>query len=145
MLQKLTRKKVYKFTYPGRLFEEIDQEIRNKSSNTEGADVIIHCGMNNLTTNSANVCVNKIEQLRSTARMVYPNVQIGVSSLTERYDVSVHDKLVEVNSKIEEMCAINNYTFIHHGNLDRSCLNNSKIHLNAKGYALLAVSFINFI
>ena len=85
-----------------------------------------------MTTNSANVCVNKIEQLCSTARMVYPNAQIGVSSLTERYDVSVHDKLVEVNSKIEEMCAINNYTFIHQVSLDRSCLDNSKIHLNAK-------------
>ena len=60
MSQKLTRKKVYKFTYPGRLVEEIDQEIR-KSSDTDAAHVIIHCGTNYLTTNSANECVNKIE------------------------------------------------------------------------------------
>ena len=71
--------------------------------------------------------------------------QIGVSSLTERYDLSAHDKLVEINSKIEELCEINNYTFIHHVNIDRSCLNNSKIHFNAKGSALLSVMFINFI
>ena len=57
---KLTRIKVHKFTYPGRLVEEIDQEIR-KSSNTEAAHVIIHCGTNNSTTNSANECVNKIK------------------------------------------------------------------------------------
>ena len=43
------------------------------------------------------------------------------------------------------MLAINNYSFIHHVNIGRSCLNSSKIHFNAKGYALLAVSFINFI
>ena len=86
-----------------------------------------------------NSCVQQPDQF------THANAQIGVSSLTERYDLSVHDKLVEVNSKIEEMCAINNYTFIHHVNIDRSCLNNSKIHLNAKGYALLAVMFINFI
>ena len=62
-------------------------------------------------------------------------MQIGVSSLTERYDLSVHDTLVEVNSKIEEMLAINNYSFIHHVNIDRSCFFcfNSKIHFNAKG------------
>ena len=98
-----------------------------------------------MTTNSTNECVNKIEMLYSTARSVYRNAQIGFSSLTERYDLSVHDKLVEVNSKVEEMFAINNYTFIHHVNIDRSCLNNSKINLNAKGYALLAEMFINFI
>ena len=115
-----------------RIVEEIDQEIR-KSSNTEAAHVIIHCGTSNLTTNSANECVNKIEQLCSTARSVYANAQVGVSSLTEGYDLSVHDKLVEVNSKIEEVFAINNYSFIHHVNIDRSCLHNSKIHLNAKG------------
>ena len=33
--QKLTRKNVYKSTYPGRTVEEIDQEIQNKCSNTE--------------------------------------------------------------------------------------------------------------
>ena len=43
------------------------------------------------------------------------------------------------------MCEINNYTFIHHVNIDRSCLHNSKIYFNAKGYALLSVMFINFI
>ena len=77
--------------------------------------------------------------------MIYPNAKTGVSGLTERNDVSIHDKLVEVNSKIKEMCALNKYSFIHHVNIDRSCLNKSKIHLNAKGSALLAASFINFI
>ena len=43
------------------------------------------------------------------------------------------------------MCALNKYSFIHHVNIDRSCLNKSKIHLNAKGSALLPASFINFI
>ena len=143
--QKLTRKKVYKFTYPGRTVEEIDQEFRNKCSNTEASHVIIHCGTNNMTTDTANECASKIEQLCSTVKMIYPNAKIGVSGLTERNDVSIHDKLLEVNSKIKEMCALNKYSFIHHVNIDRSCLNKSKIHLNAKGSALLAASFINFI
>ena len=131
--QKLTRKKVYKYTYPGRTVEEIDQEIRNKCSNTEASHVIIHCGTNNMTTDTANECASKIEQLCSTVKMIYPNARIGVAGLTERNDVSIHDKLLVVNSKIKEMCALNKYSFIHHVNIDRSCLNKSKIHLNAKG------------
>jgi hypothetical protein len=43
------------------------------------------------------------------------------------------------------MCVTNNYSFIHHDNIDESCLNNSKLHLNAKGSALLVVDFINFL
>ena len=101
-----------------------------------------------MTTDTANEYASKIEQLCSTVKMIYPNAKIGVSGLTERNDVSIHDKLLEVDSKIKEMCALNKYSFIHlkhHVNIDRSCLNVSKIHLNAKGSALLAASFINFI
>ena len=54
--------------------------------------------------------------------MIYPNAKIGVSSLTERNDVSIHDRLVEVNSKIKGMCVLNKYSFIHHVNIDSSCL-----------------------
>ena len=35
--QKLSRKKEHKFTYPGKTAEEIDREIRNKSSNIEAS------------------------------------------------------------------------------------------------------------
>ena len=143
--QKLSRKKVHKFTYPGKTAEEIDREIRNKGSNIEASHVIVHCGTNNLTTDSANVCARKIEQLCMTARKIFPNAQIGVSSITERNDIPVHDKIRDVNSAIKEMCVTNNYSFIHHDNIDESCLNNSKLHLNAKGSALLAVDFINFL
>ena len=73
--------------------------------------------------------------------MIYPNAKIGVSGLKKE----MMSLSMEVNSKIREMCALNKYSFIHHVNIDRSCLNKSKIHLNAKGSALLAASFINFI
>jgi hypothetical protein len=45
------------------------------------------------------------------------------------------------------MCIRHNYTFIDHKNINGSCLNanGSKLHLNAKGAALLAVDFINFL
>jgi hypothetical protein len=39
----------------------------------------------------------------------------------------------------------NNYTFIDLKNINGSCLNGSKLHLNAKRAALLPVDFINFL
>jgi hypothetical protein len=43
------------------------------------------------------------------------------------------------------MCSRNDYTIILHNNINETCLNNSKLHLNAKGTALLAVGFIKFL
>ncbi len=53
--------------------------------------------------------------------------------------------MADVNNKIKEMCTRHNYTFIDHKNINGSCLNRSNLHLNAKGAALLAVDFINFL
>jgi hypothetical protein len=71
-----------------------------------------------------------------TARKIlFPNAQIGVSSITERNDILVHDKIRDVNSAIKEMCVTNNYSFINNDNIDEPC----------KRSALLAVDFINFL
>ena len=40
---------------------QVHREIRNKGSNIEASHVIVHCGTNNLTTDSGNVCARKIE------------------------------------------------------------------------------------
>jgi hypothetical protein len=44
-------------------------------------------------------------------RKIFPNVQIGVSSITKRNYILVHDKIRDVNSAIKEMCVTNNYSF----------------------------------
>ena len=43
------------------------------------------------------------------------------------------------------MCSRNDYNIILHNNINETCLNNSKLHLNAKGTALFAVGFIKFL
>ena len=53
--------------------------------------------------------------------------------------------MADVNNKIKEMCIRHNYTFIDLKNINGSCLNGSKLHLNAKRAALLPVDFINFL
>ena len=76
---------------------------------------------------------------------MFPNAEVGISGITIRNDIESSAKMADVNNKIKEMCTRHNYTFIDHKNINGSCLNRSNLHLNAKGAALLAVDFINFL
>ena len=138
--------KVRKFTYPGKSAEEIESEIRNiDNASISPSHVIIHCGTNNLPIDQSNACLNKIEKLCSTMHDKFPNAEVGIAGITIRNDIESSAKIADVNNKIKEMCIRHNYTFIDHKNINGSCLNGSKLHLNAKGTALLAVDFINFL
>ncbi len=43
------------------------------------------------------------------------------------------------------MCFQHGYNIISNNNINETCLNNRKLHLNPKGTALLAVGFIKFL
>ncbi len=58
--KKLSRRPVSKFTYPGKTCEEIAERIDSINVSDDPSQVIIHCGTNNLTTDQAEVCVDKI-------------------------------------------------------------------------------------
>jgi hypothetical protein len=136
---------VHKFTYPGKSADEIEFEIRSIDQNLAPSHVILHCGTNNLPTDDPNVCIKKLEDLCSRVQGKFPNAQIGVSTITCRKDLQLANKIEEVNNKIKDMCSRNGYNIILHNNINETCLNNSKLHLNAKGTALLAVGFIKFL
>ena len=51
----------------------------------------------------------------------------------------------EVNEKLKEMSSRNGFHFIDNSHIDGSSLNGSKLHLNAKGSAYLATSFIKIL
>ncbi len=75
----------------------------------------------------------------------FPNSSIGVSSLTYREDINVDVIRVEVNDQLKRLAHDNNFQLIDNSVIDRTCLNNSNLHLNAKGTSLLAVQFIRFL
>ena len=73
------------------------------------------------------------------------NSQIGLSSITNRNDIELRTKIMDVNNKIEEFFDKRGFEFIDNQNIDNSCLNGSNIHLNSKGSDYLVVNFIKFI
>ena len=62
-----------------------------------------------------------------------------------RHDIDVSKKIEDVNKELGLICAKLNISFIDNSTMDDTCLNKSKLHLSAKGSAILAVHFITFL
>ena len=143
--QKLSSKTVKKYTFPGKTADEISNQIESMKTGIHPSHVIIHAGTNDIPVQNSNECTTNIEKLAGKAKSQFPNAKIGLSGITLRQDVDVNDKINQTNENIRNLCTEQGYTFIDNGNIDPSGLNNSKLHLNAKGTAYLAVNFIKFI
>ena len=131
--RRLSKKPVRKFTYPGKTADQISEEVMSINVNGDPAHVIVHAGTNNLPTDSAQRCAEKIVDLAKSVKLKFPNSKIAVSALTHREDLDLSAKLHDVNESLKSLSESNNFTFIDNSIIDNSCLNSSKLHLNSKG------------
>ena len=69
---------------------------------------------------------------------------MGFSGIVARGDKNKED-IVSPNNRLEKYCKGNEFFFIDNSNIDASCLNKSKLHLNRKGTSYLANNFRNHI
>ena len=89
------------------------------------AEKIVHLG-NMIVTNSTNT-----------------SVTIS-AAITQRADEeSLKRKVKDCNEVLKTFCNQNGWGFVEHLNIDETCLNNYKLHLNKKGIAILASNFVN--
>ncbi len=142
---KLSKSSVRKLTYPGKRAEEIANEFQSAHVHSPPTEVIIHAGTNNIITDSSKECFDNIQLLCSRIKSTFKEARIAISSLITREDIDVALKTQETNELLKDLCSKEGYTYIENGNIDATCLNGSKLHLNAKGSALLAVHFIKFL
>jgi len=144
--KKLSRKPVNKHTYPGKTPVEIAQAIEHINVPNEPSHVIIHAGTNDLPLQSEETCTQNIIHLVQTAKQKFPRAKIAVSGVINRDDIDVQTKVNAVNTDLKNNSQLLNYVFIDNSKIDtESCLNGSKLHLNIKGSAVLASTFIRFI
>jgi hypothetical protein len=127
--KKISKKNVIKRTFPGKNAEEIKHEIKSIPTNSTPSHVIIHVGTNNLPINTADECVKNIEDLAHSAKARFPGSRIALSSIIGRHDIDI---TLEVNKSLKALCTKHGYAFIDNQNIDKSCLNGSNLHLNAK-------------
>ena len=143
--RKLSRKRVNKFTFPGKRAKEIASEVKNINVQLHPTHVIIHAGTNNLPTDTGDQCIKNIKGLCSSIKEKFPKAKLGVSSIILRKDIEVSSKMYQVNEDLKRLCNESGFSFIDNSIIDESGLNNSNLHLSAKGSALLATRFITFL
>ena len=97
----MTQRKVYKYTYSGKTADQIASEVENINLHEAPSHVIIHAGTNDLSLDSSNDCIDSIEKLCLSVQNKFANAKIGVSSIIVRDDISVNDKIQEVNEGIK--------------------------------------------
>ena len=73
-------------------------------------------------------CVEVIRELDNTE-----NIQIGFSSIIQRSDKDFSNEIKDTNIKLKNYCLGKGFIFVDNDNINESCLNNSKLHLNKKG------------
>ena len=64
-----------------------------------------------------------------------------MSSIIHRSDHDFEGKINETNRKLENLCKGKGMIFINNSNIDSTCLNRSKLHLNKSWTSLLIKSF----
>ena len=125
--------------------DEISEQLDSIQLQESPSHVIIHAGTNNLPTDTAKTCSTKIGKLANHIKVKFPQSKVGFSGLTIRKDCDLDEKLNQTNKDLRSLCIRQGYTFIDNANINSSALNSSKLHLNPKRTAYLAVNFINFL
>ena len=101
--------------------------------------VILHCGTNDIIND-----VNTVKKIKKLLKEIEENdgsTDIVISGLIKRFDRNAIDDI----ERIKRWCVGKGLTFIDNNNINESCLNRGKLHLNRRGSSYLADNFKKFI
>ena len=142
---KLSKRGVQKYTYPGKTTPEINNKLTKINIQLPPSHVIVHTGTNDVPVETTEKCISNMEELIMSVKQKFPNSKIGISGITPRQDIDLKLKIKEINEKVQALSSKHGVKFINNLSIDKTCLNSSKLHLNAKGSAILASHFIKFL
>ena len=71
------------------------------------------------------------------------NIQIGFYSIIQRTGKDFSNEIKETNIKLKNYWLGKGFIFVDHDNINESCLNKSKFHLNKKGTQRLAKNILS--
>ena len=95
--------------------------------------IIVHTGTNDIQ-NKVNALRN-VRKVITTIKEINVNneIQIVFSSAIHRDDQDLKEEIKEINRNLENLCKGKGINFINKNNIEGSCLNRSKLHLNKSG------------
>ena len=127
-------------SHPGAISDDFIDYVRltvRKKPNL----IIIHSGTNDTQNN-----INTLQKIRKVIFSIKDydtddNMKIALSSIIHQSDHDFEDKINETNRKLENLFKGKSMIFINNSNIDSTCLNRSKLHLNKSGTSLLIKNF----
>ena len=107
--------------------------------------VIVHCGTNDIPNN-----INTVKKIKKLVKEIEENnheniPQVVISSIIKRYDQDYNEEIQSINDKLQRFCTSKCLSFVDNKNIDKSCLNEGKLHLNRRGSSFLANNFKKFV
>ena len=126
--------------HPGATTDDIIDYVR-PTARKKPDMIIIHTGTNDIQ-NKVNT-LQKVRKVITTIKEIDVNNErkITFSNVIHRDDQNFEEDIKEINRKLENLCKGKGIKFINNTNIDCSCLNRSKLHLNKSGTALLVKLF----
>ena len=87
--------------------------------------------------------MNRARKVVSTVKEIDTKgkIKLGFSGIAARGDINKEEDIVSTNNRLEKNCKGSEFFFIDNSNIDASCLNKSKLHLNRKGTSYLGNNF----
>ena len=144
LLSRAAKRRVTVRSFPGATTTDMEHYLQ-PSLATKPKAIILHVGTNDLkSSSSARNVAEKIVDLGNMIATNSPNTSVTISAITQRSDEqSLKKKVKDCNKVLKTFCNQNGWGFVEHLNIDETCLNNYKLHLNKKGIAILASNFVN--
>ena len=101
--------------------------------------IIIHCGTNDIENeiNTVKKIKKFVQEIDEHDKQNPPKVVIP----SKMYDQDFNDDIAHINEKLPRFCNSKGLSFIVNNNIDRSCLNKGKLHLNRRGSSYLRNNF----
>ena len=95
--------------------------------------VIINSGTNDLTKDVNTM--SRVQKVVGAAKRIdtESKIKLGLSDIIAGGDINKEEDIVINNNRLEKYCKENEFFFTDNSNVDVSCLNKSKLHLNRKG------------
>ena len=109
-------------------------------------DVInLNCGKNDILNE-----INTLKKLKKLLKEIegydtHKKPQVVIYSLIKRYDQDFNEDIKSINENIQSLCTSKGLSFIDNGNIDKSCLNRSKLHLRRRVSSFLANNLEKFV
>ena len=132
-------------TFPGAKVSDMEYYVKPTLARAPD-HLILHVGTNDVRHSSVQEITNAISTLSQNIKKELPTTNLAMSQvITRNDDPTLNAKIMELNTKLSQVCTNNKWKIITHRNISSEHLNPYGLHLSKQGTAKLAQNFTNYL